>query len=306
MVVPAAVERLGAGQVGRDGPDLVAVEAPLALDLEHGGGGGAGGGDGERRRDRVMTTLRTPGHDVELAVGWLWTEGVIASGRDVVAASPCPTAAAAGEDVLRVRLRPGLAVDLGRTVRIGTVTAACGACARPVGATSPAAGSDTGGAVRPGEESPDDVRVPLAALLAAPEAMRAAQPGFRHSGGLHAAALVDRDGRVRWIREDIGRHNAVDAVLGAWLGAAARAAAGAEAAPPAIASLMLVVSSRAGYEIVQKAAAAGIRVVASVGGASSLAIDVARRAGLTLAAFVRDGRASAYARRDRLVGPEGG
>ncbi len=276
MVVPATVTRLGASDPSRHGPDLVAVEAPLAIDLEPADGS---------RRDRVWTTLRTPGHDEELALGWLWTEGVVHAAADVAAITPCATAAAEGSRVLRVRLRPGLTVDPDRVRRIATATAACGACGRPVDASQ--------AAVAPVETMPaaaDAVRMPAAALLAGPEAMQVAQPGFRHSGGLHAAALLEASGRVILVREDVGRHNAVDKVLGAWLGG------GRPSGPVA-----LLVSSRAGFEIVQKAAAAAVPIVAAVGAASSLAIEFARSRGLTLAAFVREGRATIYAGEERLV-----
>ena len=263
---------------------------PLALDLEHGAGA--------PRRDRVMTTLRTPGHDVELAVGWLRSEGVIGDAADVHAAAPCATAASAGQDVLRVRLRPGVRVDLARTVRIGTITAACGACGRPDDA-SIAAGGD------PATTSTalDGPAFSLAALLAAPDRMLEAQPGFRHSGGLHAAALVAPDGRILVVREDVGRHNAVDKVIGAWMGIEAtegRRNGDLATPPPMFADVALLVSSRAGYEIVQKATGVGIRVVAAVGAASSLAIDAATAAGITLAGFVRESRCSVYAHAEGL------
>ena len=274
LVVPAAVTRLGAVDGAWRGPDLVAVEAPLAIDLEPADGS---------RRDRVWTTLRTPGHDGELVLDWLWTEGVVSSAADIAAITPCRTAAAEGSEVLRVRLRPGLVVDPYRVRRIAAATAACGACGRPADAATTGAEIPTltGGAA-----------MAATALLAAPEAMRAAQAGFRHSGGLHAAALLEASGRMILMREDVGRHNAVDKVLGGWLGGGGR---GDHASPAA-----LLVSSRAGFEIVQKAAAAGVPIVAAVGAASSLAIDVARRHGLTLAAFVRDGRLSIYAGGHRI------
>ena len=277
MVIPATVTRLGASDPSRHGPDLVAVESALAIDLEPADGS---------RRDRVWTTLRTPGHDEELALGWLWTEGVVCAAADVAAITPCVTAAAEGSRVLRVRLRPGLTVDPERVRRIATATAACGACGRPVDASAAA----TAAPVETMPAAAREVRMSTAALLAGPEAMRAAQPGFRHSGGLHAAALLEASGRVILVREDVGRHNAVDKVLGAWLGGGR---------PPG--PVALLVSSRAGFEIVQKAAAAAVPIVAAVGAASSLAIEFARSRGLTLAAFVREGRATIYAGEERLV-----
>jgi FdhD protein len=293
LAVPAEVVRLGDPGPRRDGPDLVAVEAPLAIDLEHGDPAG-GAEPAGIRRDRIMTTLRTPGHDAELVVGWLRTEGVIAAAADVVAVTPCETARERGEDVLRVRLRPGIAVDLRRMVRVGTVTAACGACARPVDARAAAGAGD---ATAPATATATGF--PLIALLGAADRMLSEQAGFRHSGGLHAAGLLGRDGRFVVVREDIGRHNAVDKVVGAWLG-------GRPTDGPGFADLALVVSSRAGYEIVQKAAAVGVGVVGSVGAASSLAVDLAREAGLTLAGFLRENRCSVYAHAGGLRRPDGG
>lgn len=300
LAVPAEVVRLGDPGPRREGPDLVAVEAPLAIDLEHGGGaagraGAAGAANAsDVRRDRIMTTLRTPGHDAELVVGWLRTEGVIAAATDVVAVATCSIARERGEDVLRVRLRPGITIDLSRMVRVGTVTAACGACARPVDARAAA-----GTMAAPAEERPPPAAgFPLAVLLGAADRMLEEQTGFRHSGGLHAAGLLAPDGRFVVVREDIGRHNAVDKVVGAWLG-------GQPADGLGFADLALVVTSRAGYEIVQKAAAAGVRVVGSVGAASSLAVDLALERGLTLAGFLRENRCSVYAHAGGLVGPDG-
>jgi FdhD protein len=147
--------------------------------------------------------------------------------------------------------------------------------------------------------APSDLRVPVALVARAPDLLHARQEAFARTGGLHAAAAIDRDGHVNAFAEDVGRHNAVDKVIGKLLyeGRLPRHAVPTDAG----AAILLMVSGRVSFEIVQKAAVAGFAAVASVSAASSLAIETAEAAGLTLAAFARDGRFTIYSHAERIV-----
>jgi FdhD protein len=234
---------------------------------------------------RALTvTMRTPGHDVELALGLLVSEGVVHARDDVIAARHC--AGEPGTDgefnVLDVALARGVALpDSARHAL--TMTSACGLC-----------GKDSIDAVR--MRSVHDVRadrvtVDPAWLAGLPDRMRAAQSTFERTGGLHAAALVDieRD-EFLVVREDIGRHNAVDKVVG-W-------AVREDRLP--LRGTALVLSGRGGFELVQKASMAGIPVVAAVSAPSSLAVALADEVGLTLAGFVRGGSMVVYSGDERI------
>jgi FdhD protein len=254
--------------------DLLAVEEPLEIRL-------VSGPNGRRTRTSVSVTMRTPGHDEELAAGFLFTEGILTSPNQVGRLQPCHGPRAACRNVVNVELRPEVAVDLSRLQRHFYTTSSCGVC----GKTSIAA-------VQVG------LRHPLSAgpallpevIHRLPGALREAQAVFDRTGGLHAAALFDADGRLLSLREDVGRHNAVDKLIGtAFL-----------AGETPLGDRVLLVSGRASFELVQKAAAAGIPVLAAVGAPSSLAVDLARDRGMTLLGFVRAGRFNIYCGADRV------
>lgn len=232
----------------------------------------------------LAVTMRTPGHDVELALGLLVSEGVVRRRDDVLAARHCagePTGE--GEfNVIDVTVAPGIVLpDSARHAL--TMTSACGLC-----------GKDSIDAVRSRSVHPvadDPVTVDPSWLAGLPDRMRTEQATFERTGGLHAAALVDieRD-EVLVVREDVGRHNAVDKVVG-W--------AVREGRLP-LAGTALVLSGRAGFELAQKASMAGIPVVAAVSAPSSLAVDLANEVGLTLAGFVRGGSMVVYSGDHRI------
>jgi FdhD protein len=249
------ISRAAAAGVTRE-RDEVAVEEPLEIRV-------AG--------DPLAITMRTPGNDRELVLGFLWAEGVIASLADVGAIAHCGRTGDPGrENTIDVTPAPGARLSLpdGVGARRGTLTtSACGVC---------------------GRRSIDDLlarcvpvsgHAPLtyAAALRATKALHGSQPLFAKTGGCHGAALADRDGALLATFEDVGRHNAVDKLVGARL-----LAGGLPAREHA-----LVVSGRTSFEIVQKAVAAGIPHVVGISAPSSLAIDTARRAGVTLVGFVR-------------------
>jgi FdhD protein len=255
----------------RTRPDQLAVEEPLEI----------------RVRGRALAvTMRTPGHDVELAHGFLLTEGVIEGVSDVRDARYCDSVDDEGRNtynVLDVGLAEGVPEPETGVERNFYTTSSCGVC-----------GKASLDAVRlRSKHSPagDPVRVPAEVLAAMPDALRRRQQVFDRTGGLHAAGLFAADGTLLVVREDIGRHNAVDKVLG-WALLQGRI--------PALGTV-LVVSGRASFELVQKAVMAGVPMLAAVSAPSSLAADLADESGLTLAGFVRGGSMNVYTRSERIV-----
>jgi FdhD protein len=259
---------------GRSDPerDLVAVEEPLEIRL-------AG--------ETVATVMRTPGDDHRLALGFLFAEGVLRSAADVTTISHCGRPGAEGYgNVIDVVPASHGAIDwerLDASRRAGTTSSACGVCGRT-------AISDLLAVIPPVAAG---AAVPAARVAAAVEALREHQPAFDATGGAHCAALFARGGRLVVAHEDVGRHNAVDKVVGALLVHRTRPA------PPD--PEVLAVSGRAGFEIVQKAARAGIPVVASVSAPTSLAVELARASGVTLAGFVRGSGMNLYSAPERIA-----
>ncbi|MBV9832055.1 MAG: formate dehydrogenase accessory sulfurtransferase FdhD [Marmoricola sp.] len=247
--------------------DRLATEEPLEIRVEAPG----------LPARRVAVTMRTPGHDFELAAGWLVHERVVRA-ADIAGVKYCTDEHLSDLEefnVVTVELTaPPLALPTARLVG-----SACGVC-----------GTDSVQDVL-ADAAPrhEDVEVALDTLLALPDRLRERQPGFERTGGLHAAGLADPYGEVAVVREDVGRHNAVDKAVGA------RLLAG-EPVPP-----VLVLSGRIGFELVQKAVVSGIGVVAAVGAPSSLARTLAEQAGIVLAGFVRGDRCVVYTGADRVV-----
>jgi FdhD protein len=231
--------------------------------------------------------MRTPGNDLDLALGFLLTEGVIGTADDVHTARLC-----AGTDtpntynVVDVTLAPGVPAPVTDPSRNFYTTSSCGVC-----------GKASIEAVRTRSRYPvdgDGAQIEARVLTGLPGILRRAQQTFDATGGLHAAGLFTMDGRLVVAREDVGRHNAVDKVIG-W---AAR-----EHRLP-LAGHVLVVSGRASFELVQKAWMAGVPILAAVSAPSSLAIELAEEAGLTVAGFVRGTTMNIYSRVDRIALPD--
>ena len=251
-------------------PDRLATEEPLEIRV-------ARPGDDPFP---LAITMRTPGNDFELAVGLLVSEGVVGRAEDVVAVRYCVDPPQLF-NVVTVDLHRNVALDRTHLARNLTMTSACGVCGK---ASIDAIAGDGCPAIADGPLVGRDV------VVRAPDVLRDHQRVFDKTGGLHAAGLFDPTGRLLLAREDVGRHNALDKVVGALF---------LERSLPA-SDRFLVVSGRASFEIVQKAAMAGIPFVAAVGAPSSLAVDTARELKMTLCGFVRDGTFNIYAGSERV------
>ncbi len=242
--------------------DAVAVEAPLEIRLEG---------------TPIAVVMRTPGHDPDLIRGFVLTEGIFLAPSEIHGIA---RSGDGDDDRWDVQPAPGVIIDPERFRRNLYATSSCGVC-----------GKASIDAVRVTALPPDPgPTVRFEVLTRLPAAMRRHQPGFDATGGLHAAAIFDPGGELLSSREDIGRHNAVDKTIGSmavhhW----------------PLRGTVLFVSGRVSFEIVQKAAVAGVPIVAGVSAASSLAIDLAAELGMTLAAFVRDDACNVYSGRDRIT-----
>lgn len=251
------IRKWSAGRGFREAMDDLAPEEPLEIQVE---------------TRSVSVTMRTPGHDEELAAGFLLTEGILRRASDIAAIKAYPRNAQG--NVINVFLQPDVAVDYKALTRHVFVSSSCGLC---------------------GKASIDAVfgqfprirgrtKVTPEVWLSLPKAMATQQETFARTGGLHAAALFDLDGQLKVLREDVGRHNTVDKVIGyalrqGWI---------------PLSKTILLVSGRASFEIMQKALAAGIPAVAAVSAPSSLAVQFARRSGQLLVGFLREDRFNLY------------
>jgi FdhD protein len=253
--------------------DWLAIERPLELRARTGAGGA----------ERVVsTTMRTPGEDQALAAGFLFSERVISQARQIRWLEQV------ADDSILIELDADAEVALAATQRPFVTTGACGVCGRT---TLDALLAIPEGAAGPERRLP---QVAAAVIHGLPAGLKGAQATFTRTGGLHAAGLFTTSGAVRAVHEDVGRHNAVDKLVGTLL------LAGELPARDAV----LAVSGRASFELVQKAATAGLPVMAAVGAPSSLAVDIARRAGMTLLGFVRERGFNIYCGAERISGME--
>jgi FdhD protein len=257
--------------------DRVAIEEPLEIRLEY-------AVDGKRVARSISITMRTPGDDESLAVGFLLSEGILHAPCDVQQVRACGPAAGPAQkrNVVRVELREGVIVDLKRLIRHFYTTSSCGVC-----------GKTSLDALEMGNVAPlakDRPQITATVIYQLPQQVRRAQAVFDRTGGLHAAALFNAAGNVLALREDVGRHNAVDKLIGAEF----------LAGRVPLADRGILVSGRASFELLQKALLAGIPMLAAVGAPSSLAVELAIRFGMTLIGFLRDGRFNVYSGQSRL------
>jgi FdhD protein len=243
-------------------PDDLTIEEPLEIRIG---------------RKSLATTMRTPGHDDELAAGFLVSEAIVRGRKEISEIS------GTRENIVVVELAAGVKLKLGSAKRFGTISSSCGIC-----------GKNSIAAIRqdfPPIESARDVRIVTERLMSLPELLRKHQGDFARTGGIHAAGIFDLNGEPKVVREDIGRHNAVDKVIGrAFL----------DGLLP-LDRHVLLVSGRASFEIMQKALSAGIPIVASVSAPSTLAMNFARESNQTLVGFLRPPSFNVYAHVERVI-----
>jgi FdhD protein len=255
-------------------PDTLATEEPMEIRLLTG-----------ESRQTVAVTMRTPGADFELAAGFLYGEGIVQGADDIAKISYCVDSdldAAQQYNIVNVELRSGRAYDLRPLERHFYTTSACGVCGKASLEQLELRGCPV---ALPGPE------VSAETLYSLPEKLREAQGLFDATGGLHAAALFDAEGNLVALREDVGRHNATDKLVG-W--------ALLEGRLP-LSGHIVMVSGRSSFEILQKCLTAGVPFVCAISAPSSLAVDVAREFGMTLVGFLRERRFNVYAGQDRVA-----
>ena len=250
--------------------DVLAVEEPLEIRVEG---------------RSIAVTMRTPGHDRELVAGFLLSEGVIKSARDVFEISTCPSAT--DGNVVDVILTEPDRVDFSKLTRHVFTSSSCGMCGK--------ASLEAALQSFPPLERATEAVIGIVELLALPECLRENQASFRTTGGIHASALFDYSGRLLMVREDVGRHNALDKIIGACL----------LENTFALEETILLLSGRVSFELMQKALAARIPIVAAVGAPSSLAVSFAQVSGQTLLGFIRDARCNLYAGGVRIRSADG-
>jgi len=266
-----SIKKVNAGNVA-DSDDLLAVEEPLEIRLKYHGPSGP-------VEQNISITMRTPGNDPELAVGFLFTEGILKKFSDVVSVSQNSL----DGNIVVVELNDKLDFDMKKLERHFYTSSSCGVC-----------GKSSIEAVRTvsGFRFPvSGFTIDAALLHTLPGLLREKQNVFESTGGLHASAVFDAAGKLILLREDVGRHNALDKLIGAAL----------ENNMIPLSETILLLSGRASFELIQKASMAGIPVVAAVGAPSSLAVELARESGMTLIGFLRNERFNIYCGEERVV-----
>jgi FdhD protein len=262
-----------------DKEDALAIEEPLEIRVEYRLAG-------KCHVRNVSVTMRTPGNDAELATGFLFTEGIVKDAKEIAAVGHCFIACAENkENVIQVSLKEGVVPHLQNTERNFYMTSSCGVCGKGSISAIRTVSSFTA--------QPDELTIGSDFLFQLPDILRQHQAVFADTGGLHASALFNTDGKLLIVREDVGRHNALDKLIGAalnqgWL---------------PLSQSILLLSGRASFELVQKAAMAGIQLVAAVGAPSSLAVELAEEFNITLAGFLRGNRFNIYTSPHRILLP---
>ncbi len=251
--------------------DQVATEEPLEIRLQF-------TKDGTILQKSISVTMRTPGHDFDLATGFLFTEGIVSDVGDIVSIKHCGQK----ENVVKVALKPDLAIEVGKLERNFYTTSSCGVC----GKSSLEAVKTV--CKRTTEATP--LRIDGELLYSLPIILKDSQQVFAQTGGIHGCGLFSTTGELIICREDVGRHNALDKLIGAML-----------TQQHALARSILLLSGRASFELIQKAYMAGIQVVAAVGAPSSLAIEMANEAGITLVGFLKSRSFNIYTGTHRII-----
>jgi FdhD protein len=277
-VQEVAIQRRRKAQAPQEVFDQLVVEEPLEITL-------VTGPAANRQRRSLAVTMRTPGQDAELALGFLFTEGIIGRRRDVqhVRHTGQALAESARENVIQLELDPALTFDWDRLSRHFYTSSSCGVCGK-----ASLAMVRTVAAHYPRKGRP---RVDPAVLCSLPARLRLAQPIFAATGSIHAAAAFSPRGELLLLREDVGRHNALDKLIGAAL----------EQGQCPLRDQLVLVSGRLSFELVQKAAMAGVPLLAAVGAPSSLAVELAQDHGMTLVGFLGPDRCNVYTGRERVL-----
>ena len=268
------MRRVGAADSRAD-EDLVTVEEPLEVRLSHVDGG-------ERVERSVVVTMRTPGADEELAIGFLAGEGIVKTAADIRRVEPCgpPSPDKGLHNVVRVALADHAQVDVGGLLRHFYATSSCGVCGK---ASLDAVRVQLKPAPKP------DFAIAAAALKGLPARLKARQAEFARTGGLHSSAAFDARGAILRVREDVGRHNALDKLAGSYL------------AEDGLRGQGLLLSGRASFELVQKAAVAGVALVAAIGPPSSLAVELAAEQDISLVGFLKAEHFNVYVGAERVL-----
>jgi FdhD protein len=275
MVRRIPIRRIG--EESSDAIDAVATEEPLGIRL------GYSRPDGSRAEEDVSITMRTPGHDEDLALGFLFTEGIVHERSEVQGVVPRGQPDAKGlVNIVRVDLVPGVVVDFKRLERHFYTSSSCGICGK--------ASIDSVAIQGRFDLREAKLHMSRDALGKLPRALKQRQSAFEQTGGLHAAGLFDARGRISAVREDVGRHNALDKLIGDAL----------QHDRIPLTEYGILVSGRASFELMQKAKMAGCALVAAVGAPSSLAVEMADEFGMTLVGFLKDGGFNVYSRPDRV------
>jgi len=258
-------------------PDLLVVEEPLEIRLGY-------GLENNRKQKSLAVTMRTPGNDEELAVGFLYSENIISSSKDVLSVKPCvnkKTGKLQG-NIVRVELHPALTVDLEKLSRNFYTTSSCGVCGKTSLELVEMACS---------LEIPKSYRVERKLIKSLPEKLNSDQLVFGRTGGLHATAIFSDQGKLELLREDVGRHNALDKAVGHLL---------LKDELPLFNKIALV-SGRTSFELLQKAAMAGLPILCAIGAPSSLAVQLAEDFNITLIGFLSQKRFNIYTHPERII-----
>ncbi len=277
LVAAAQIKKVSAATITAT-DDLLATEEPLEIRIDF-------GKQKERKQQSISVTMRTPGNDFELALGFLFTEGIIKSANDVLQIKYCTDGNRneEKENSVRVELKEEVKFDSKKLSRHFYTTSSCGVC----GKTSIESIKTICDVV----SSNDNLRFDADLIYSLPDELRKHQSVFEHTGGLHAAALFDQNGKLVFVREDVGRHNALDKLIGATL----------YRNQVPLNNHLLLLSGRASFELVQKAVMAGIKVIAAVGAPSSLAVKMAKEFDITLIGFLREKRFNIYSGEERVM-----
>jgi FdhD protein len=257
--------------------DQLATESPLEIQIVY-------GKQGSRVNKSISITMRTPGHDYDLAVGFLFTEGIINNYNEIQSVEhPSEILLADENNVIQVKLSENCKPDIQRLERHFYTSSSCGVCGK--------SSIEALKTVRMPKLIKSSPLVGKELIYGLPTILRNFQDVFEHTGGLHASAIFDINGKLILLREDVGRHNAVDKIAGA----------GLQKNTLPFDQHILLVSGRASFELIQKAAMIGVPIMAAVGAPSSLAVELAEETGITLIGFLRDHRFNIYTNHDRIV-----